>query len=156
LVIWFLSLHSPSYNFCISPQKVSGQSSEKRNDKDKGLTILQDRDELPIFGLGTSSSNEGLVTDVITDVPSVPSANSLGEPERSAIVSIPPAFTPSIKTTLNKPAVEPGSNPIPLPDGLSVAVLKSRLEGKKKIKYALSPLCSDILLIHCLAVEGRF
>jgi DNA-3-methyladenine glycosylase II len=148
LIIWFLSLHSPSYNFSISPQKVSGQSSKKQNDKGNGLAISQGPDELPVFGLQASSSGKGLATDAINPSPDVSSVR--------AIVSIPPAFTPSIKTTLKKPAVKPGSSPTPLPDGLSVAVLKSRLEGKKKIKYTLSLFCGDILLMFCLAVEGRF
>jgi len=45
--------------------------------------------------------------------------------------SFPEPFTPSIKRTLTK-GWEGGSNlPPKLPEGLSVAVLKSRLEGKK-------------------------
>jgi len=50
------------------------------------------------------------------------------------LIEIPPAFTPSIKKTLRKPGVGPGKAPAPLPPGLDVATLKSRLEGKKKIK----------------------
>jgi hypothetical protein len=45
--------------------------------------------------------------------------------------SFPDPFTPSIKRTLTK-GWEGGSNvPPKLPEGLSVAILKSRLEGKK-------------------------
>jgi DNA-3-methyladenine glycosylase II len=142
LIIWFLSLHSPSYSFGVSPKKLSGQSSGKKADQSKATT--RDPDELPAFGPQANLSSDESPTDVtlqFVDVSSAPPANvgdGTSEPGESAVASIPPAFTPSIKTTLNKPAVEPGLNLIPLPEGLSAAVLKSRLGGKKKIKYVLS------------------
>ncbi|KAF8234070.1 DNA glycosylase [Tricholoma matsutake] len=129
LIRWFLSLHSPSYNFGVSPKKLAGQSSGKQTEKSNApTTSIQDLDELPLFGTQAGSSSKESPADV---------DDGLSEPEESTVASIPPPFTPSIKTTLNKPAVKPGMNPISLPDGLSVAVLKSRLDGKKKIKGAL-------------------
>lgn len=144
LIIWFLSLHSPSYSFGLSPQKVSGQSSPKKTDPSKARTIAQDPDELPTFGPQANISNydsrtDGNVSSIdLSSVPPAIACDGPTEPEGNTVASIPPPFTPSIKTTLNKPAIEPGSTPIPLPDGLSVALLKSRLDGKKKIRYALS------------------
>jgi DNA-3-methyladenine glycosylase II len=146
LIRWFLSLHSPSYNFGVSPKKLPGQSGGKQTDKSKAQTTAKDPDELPVFGPRADPSGEESLVDV--DVPSdVPPANvddGPSEHDGSAVVSIPPPFTPSIKMTLNKPAVEPGADPISLPDGLNVAVLKSRLDGKKKIKYVFSLCGRDV------------
>lgn len=57
----------------------------------------------------------------------------------------PPAFTPSINRTLNK-ALPVQYHPPPLPEGLSVKELQTRLDGKKKIKYVFY---SSKLVISC-------
>ena len=55
-------------------------------------------------------------------------ANGPGDPA-GAVTNIPPPFTPSVTKILK---TKPLSHPPPgLPDGLSVATLKSRLSGKK-------------------------
>ena len=55
-------------------------------------------------------------------------ANGSGGPT-GAVTNIPPPFTPSVTKILK---TKPLSHPPPgLPDGLSVATLKSRLSGKK-------------------------
>jgi len=51
-----------------------------------------------------------------------------------SIPAPPTPFTPSINTTLNKSF--PEKQATPLPEGLTVAVLKSRLDSKKKVKGA--------------------
>lgn len=50
------------------------------------------------------------------------------------IPSLPPAFTPSIKKTLANPSVDPGKAVPPLPAGVTVSLLQSRLSGKKTAK----------------------
>jgi len=142
LVRWFLSLHSPSHTFAISPEKIGGQSDGKKLKNNAKVSTIEDNDELPTFGpRATSSSN------VPASGPTNPPASSVqptdcvndGEAAESEIAPMPPPFTPSIKHTLNRPAAEPGSSTIPLPDGLSVSVLKSRLDGKKIKGAFLTP-----------------
>ncbi|KAL0581884.1 hypothetical protein V5O48_000113 [Marasmius crinis-equi] len=126
MVRWFLAQHSPSYNVAISPQK------ELRKPK--------------------STAENGGETQPPADLSSLPPAppetpkrkNKKAKISDDAEVgdgTIPPPFTPSIKRTLGKPAVRVGDSspffPPALPEGLSVADLKTRLDGKKKIKGAL-------------------
>ena len=108
LLRWFLSLHSPNHSFGISPEKVGGSK--------------EDNDELP-------SNAEKSSNDV--ELSSVPAGTNL---ETEDLSEFPPAFTPSIKKSLKKAAVDPGKTPTPLPPGLDIPGLKSRLDGKKKIK----------------------
>ncbi|RDB16738.1 DNA-3-methyladenine glycosylase 1 [Hypsizygus marmoreus] len=125
-------------------QKVGGQLSPKKETA-KAVTPPADNDELPVFGAQNGTSNATIEAQdqdqnstLAPDVSSVPPTTDLEDEESDGeeIASMPPAFTPSIRKTLNKSAVDPGSNPVPLPEGLSVAVLKSRLDSKKKIKGA--------------------
>lgn len=82
------------------------------------------------------------------DISSVlPTTSEDGEPDDNGMTTIPPAFTPSIKKTLDKPAVDAGSEPVPLPAGVDVGLLKSRLDGKKKIKYVLISVV-EIRFLH--------
>jgi DNA-3-methyladenine glycosylase II len=121
------------HNYSISPEKVGGSSKDSKGKS--GEISSEDKDALPVF-TGQSSSTS-LVTDApAPDISSVPPTTVFGSGDSyDAIAAMPPMFTPSIKKTLNKPGVNLGSRPIPLPDSLSVSVLKSRLDGKKKIKY---------------------
>ncbi|KAF5385910.1 hypothetical protein D9615_002511 [Tricholomella constricta] len=138
LVIWFLSLHSPKHKWGFTPQKVGASSSKKKNRKSKPAAPVADPDELPAFGDQTASSSnipEPVADAPTPDISSVPPTTVL-EDNDDEIPSMPSAFTPSITKTLNKTGVDEGSIPIPLPDGLTVEVLKSRLDGKKKIKGA--------------------
>ncbi|KAG5645198.1 hypothetical protein DXG03_006716 [Asterophora parasitica] len=139
LLIWFLSLHSTKHKWGFTPQKVAGASSAKKKTPKSKLAsaTTADPDELPAFGdAQTTSSSNVLDEDAPTpDISSVPPTTVLEDAD-DEIPSMPPAFTPSIRKTLDKPGVDEGSSPRPLPDGLTVAVLKSRLDGKKKIKGA--------------------
>lgn len=148
LVRWFLSLHSPSHNYSISPEKVGGQSTtkkkattKKQKEKAAEASAPVKEDELPIFGsslVETEASTSELLDVSLPDISSVlPRTSEDGEPGDNGMAAIPPAFTPSIKKTLDKPAVDAGSEPVPLPAGIDVGLLKSRLDGKKKIKYVL-------------------
>ncbi|KAF7361910.1 DNA-3-methyladenine glycosidase [Mycena venus] len=123
VVRWFLSQHSPSHSFAaISPEKeLIASPSKKKAKKSKA----EDDDALPVFGSSSAATEEA---------PSTPPPAE----DASAMVPLPPTFTPSIKRTLAKAAQDDG---VPsLPEGLTVAELKSRLDGKKKIKGAfLSP-----------------
>ena len=125
-------------------------------------TGAQDPDELPAFGpqADLSSNDPRLDGNVPSiELSSVPPAIVGDEPSElggNAVASIPPAFTPSIKMTLNKPATKPGLNPIPLPDGLSVALLKSRLDSKQKIKYVQNLSLDESRHENVLLQRGTF
>lgn len=122
IVRWFLSLHSPAHSYSISPEKIGGAATAK---KVKGKSAAK-ADELPSLAdinansadAGESSVPPGEVSAATEDLP-----------------SLPPTFTPSIKKILNKEAQSAGKKVVPLPSGIDVALLKSRLSGKNKIKW---------------------
>lgn len=121
MVIWFLSRHSQNHSFTLSPQKVGGSREEDKEE-------LAGADALP-EAEGSSSVPPGPSSEKSEDIP-----------------SIPPAFTPSIKKTLAKPSVDPGK-PIPaLPSSITVALLKSRLAGKKTAKLATFSFLNVLLI----------
>ncbi|KAF9049728.1 hypothetical protein BJ165DRAFT_942413 [Panaeolus papilionaceus] len=112
---WFLSLHSDKHSYSISPEKVAGGTGAAKSTK------VKDDDELPSL-VGSSEQ--------------IDDTQPSNETRCSELVSLPPTFTPSIRKVLEQPAVAPGIAPPPLPVGIDVALLKSRLDGKKKIKGA--------------------
>ena len=113
MVRWFLSLHSPSHSYTLSPQKLSGAATPKAQTEQ---TPKPDPGELS--GLDDGQESQGANGSSV-----VPGTSNSAED----LPSIPPAFTPSIKKTLEKVS----GKPIPLPAGMNVGLLKSRLEGKK-------------------------
>ncbi|KAJ6625650.1 DNA glycosylase [Mycena sp. CBHHK59/15] len=129
---WALAQHSPLYSFSISPEKDKITTPYKK--KAKQSKEDEDNDALPVFGQASEP------TEATPQTP--PPVEEAG----SAMVPLPPTFTPSIKRTLGKASTEVGNAPPPLPEGLTVAELKSRLDGKKKIKGALlSPSNMEML-----------
>jgi DNA-3-methyladenine glycosylase II len=140
LVRWFLSLHSSSHRYSISPDKLTGQpgsSSQAIN-----TTTEKNQDVLPVLGKpkrrkshNAETRDDELDELPVADVSSVlPAAtpHRKGKSKGSQLPSMPTPFTPSINKILHTNAN--GNSSPPLPEGLSVEVLKSRLEGKKKIK----------------------
>lgn len=139
LVRWFLSRHSPSYNFSVAHEKVAVRSASGKKKPTKTLMKGSDDeadDSLPLFGATIEPPG---VPDVL------PVPMSVEEDVSHEVPSMPPPFTPSIKQTLTKMGEPSESAPVPLPEGLSVSVLKSRLE-KKKIKFVAFMCFSDSLL----------
>ncbi|KAF8906555.1 DNA glycosylase [Gymnopilus junonius] len=129
VVRWFLSLHSPLHSYSLSPQKLSGAATPKAKKNDESLKAdagqpsqLEDKNE----EAGASSV--------------VPGASAGAED----LPSIPPAFTPSIKKTLDKI----GGKPDPLPAGIEIGLLKGRLDGKK-IKGAFLTPQEMVALTEC-------
>lgn len=125
LVRWFLSLHSPLHSYSISPEKVGGSATPKKSKKTK-----TDSEEAGEFS-SQEMDNDANLNDASTS--SVPPGTSGSATED--ILSIP-AFSPSIKNTLNKSALTPGRKPAPLPSGIDVSHLKGRLDGKNKVRGA--------------------
>ncbi|KAG7449541.1 DNA glycosylase [Guyanagaster necrorhizus] len=131
VIRWFLSLHSPTYNYAISEDKKGGGTSSKSPKKKKSVSEEEENDninsvadiERPLTPDLSSAPPRGLPSTPLTQT-------DTGAPD------LPPAFTPSINKTLHK-VQDISFVPEPLPEGLSVAALKARLEGKRKIKGAL-------------------
>lgn len=148
LVRWFLSLHSPKHAYTISPRKLPSAQADSKDanggngggDDNPGIT-------LPDLGVPPRASTPDAASFPPAPISSPPvtpvkgrkrpnngnamNADNVEDPE---VPMPPPAFTPSINRTLNK-VLPTKYHPSPLPEGLSVKELQSRLEGKKKIKY---------------------
>ncbi|KAJ7218071.1 DNA glycosylase [Mycena pura] len=123
---WALAQHSPSDLFTVSPEKnLFAVSSEKKKAvspaKRRTKKSNDEDDALPVFGTENVDTLD----------------KSSPVEDASALVPLPPTFTPSINKILEK---ADDRIILPLPEGLTVAELKSRLSGKKKVKGAfLSP-----------------
>ncbi|KAL1704113.1 DNA glycosylase [Schizophyllum commune] len=146
LARWVLALHSEKDPVAISPQKLSDQDREaqasaattasvkrdasaKRGAKTK--TKARDRDAVPDVASMLAPQESSILPVEGGDPVGVP-ANAEDEDSDGPL---PPAFTPSVNKVLARGA-EDGPPP-PLPAGLSVTELRTRLTGKKKIKGAL-------------------
>lgn len=139
LLRWFIALHAPAYPVSLRKDKL----------------IDQDADDSPVSGSQKVLEEAHATTPDASSVPPVPDTlppstpkkkgksqaaggGAAAEPETS--MGLPEPFTPSINRTLNmlgKPDEAGGSevNVPPLPEGLTVAQMKTRLNGKNKIKY---------------------
>lgn len=162
---WFLSRHSSNHSFTLSPHKLSGAEPDTNTTKQSSANTMGppatpapritaisqltdaeiNNDVLPTLGSSSQSQSQTLPQPSPTDQSSVPPAPLLATPSVASLKTIPAlpeSFTPSIEKTLNADPM----NTEPLPDGLSVPILKARLDGKKKIKYVfgLSP-CGSLL-----------
>jgi len=67
-----------------------------------------------------------------------PAAALTGSPGGLGLPSMPPPLTPSVTRVLARAPDAPP--PPPLPAGLTIASLRSRLDGKKKIKCVTKPV----------------
>ena len=106
---WHLSLHSDEHPITVSPEKKKTPAKSKLTKKGKKAVLKAD-----------DGAGDGDDSDV--------GARGSGDPA-GAVPNIPPPFTPSVTKILKtKPLLQP---PPALPDGLSAAILKSRLSGKK-------------------------
>ncbi|CCM05461.1 uncharacterized protein FIBRA_07681 [Fibroporia radiculosa] len=161
VVRWFLSLHTPTtYPLTISPEKLpSLPTDDAQKSKSNGRKAADD-EALPVLGEPSGSNDIARPqTPDLSSVPPAPEGLPLTPPKKaggkgrgkgkaktkvaddseSEDAVLPPPFTPSINQALNM-----GANgdvlllpPPPLPEGLTPGILKSRLDGKKKIKGAL-------------------
>ncbi|KAI0032241.1 DNA glycosylase [Vararia minispora EC-137] len=145
---WFLSLHNPDYRIDLSPKKVS-QAQAEQEAQTQDESQVTDTDTLPVFGEAGSSEAPGTPPRRTATLPAIDvDANNTSSsktrpgvaptPSMLGLPSLPPAFTPSFDQILNHTAEEAGTLPMPLPAGLTVAEIKARLSGKKKVKGALA------------------
>ncbi|KAI5826604.1 DNA glycosylase [Schizophyllum commune Tattone D] len=146
LARWVLALHSEKDPVAISPQKLSDQDREAQASAKSAKTASAKRDASVKRGAKPKAKNRDAVPDVASML--APQESSVlpvegGDPdgvpadadEEDSDGPLPPPFTPSVDKVLARGA-EDGPPP-PLPAGLSVTELRTRLTGKKKIKGAL-------------------
>ena len=133
LLRWFLSQHTnPQGEVKLNKEKQVETKEEK----------LEEESQLPPLDTAENNSPQG--------TPQTPRSKRVGAPpgtpqrrqlepnvvdpraEGEAFERLPVPFTPSISRVLQPTSSE--WKPPPLPAGLSVDVMKSRLDGKKKIK----------------------
>jgi len=93
---------------------------------------------------GSASKNKPKTPTASDELPTVndETGTSLTGAESTNLV-VPPTFTP-----LDKQATSPSIQPIPLPSGIDVPLLKSRLSGKKIKGAILTPKEMDDLTEH--------
>lgn len=161
---WYLARHSPAHPFMISPEKDhKEEKDDTAGDVEESQDVLPSQVQRDIDNASpdnkeamrppriedapdASSILPAPASSVLPDPPSTPPRKGRGKarPEQAAIQetpgpglnAIPPPFTPSIKKTL---ADTSGPPPPPLPNGMTVAVLKTRLTGKNKIRLVHPP-----------------
>jgi len=155
VVRWFLSWHDPQTTS--SPVKLIKTKLPKSSEenpvinatlkeitgKAKGCMGTTADEENPFLsGRDKSTLDRQNDVEVNGDTGSMAALSALEESQvLSGIPSLPVPFTPSIKRTLNLGA-ESGMNATPcpkLPEGLSISILRSRLEGKKIKGAILTP-----------------
>ncbi|KAL1751405.1 DNA glycosylase [Schizophyllum commune] len=139
LARWVLALHSEKDPVAISPQKLSDQDREAQASAKSAKTASVKR------SVKTKAKDKDAVPDVasmlapqessVLPVAGGPDGVPANADEEDSDGPLPPAFTPSVNKVLARGA-EDGPPP-PLPAGLSVTELRTRLTGKKKIKGAL-------------------
>lgn len=141
IVRWSLALHSPSFNVVVSPDKLPAtpEEQEKTSAPPKDTASQsQDPDVVPSLGG---------YTDVESSVAPAPAVVEVSAAETEAPPdALPVPFTPSIDKTLNMKVTKNGAPvrpPAPLPVGMTIAMLKGRLDPKKKVKW----VC--VVLISC-------
>lgn len=132
---WFLSRHSSKHAFTLSPHKLSGGQSNDDKTKQKSTSAMGPPPTTPALKTTPGSQLTGDVEPDNDVLPTSSESQSQLPASIESIPALPEPFTPSIDKTLEADAM----NTEPLPEGLSVANLKSRLEGKKIKGAFLTP-----------------
>ena len=168
LLRWVLSLHEPGFRLNVSPkklpdptadpQKAKGSKSTPAKSKKLAKTTLTSADvdsdqegepaadELPTLNGRLRRVPPPVPEDVSSSLPtSTATPGPLGLPSR------PPPLTPSVTGVLSRASDAPP--PPPLPAGLTINSLRSRLNGKNKVKYV--PQAFDYSLIDADAEVRR-
>lgn len=131
---WFLSRHLPSYGITIEPKKIPKPPTDEDEDEEPAASQKESAPE----------DTSAILPAPTAPVTPAPKRNGKGKGKGKKKVQedsddtedeagvLPTPFTPSINKILAKSS--DGSPEPPLPEGLTVGTLKSRLDGKKKIK----------------------
>ncbi|KAL6310439.1 DNA glycosylase [Sparassis latifolia] len=146
---WFLSLHSPSYSVTLAANKLPKNPEEDEQETDGPEKVDPSANGNTETLPSTTGASRALSPDASSVLPApalpqTPVRNGKGKAKASegddsddSATVLPPPFTPSINKTLHSLNANGEPPSPPLPEGLTPAVMKSRLDGKKKIKGAL-------------------
>ncbi|TFK89109.1 DNA glycosylase [Polyporus arcularius HHB13444] len=140
LLRWFVALHAPAYPVSLRKDKLTDQGADDSPVSGTPKLLEEARATTP------DASSVPPVPDTL--LPSTPKKKGKGQASDGTAAAaetsmgLPEPFTPSINRTLNmlgKPGEGSGTEVKvpPLPEGLTVAQMKTRLNGKNKIKGAL-------------------
>jgi len=165
---WFLSLHDKDFRVGISPQKLpkDPEEEQKTASKTEAEQTQTSKDTLPIIGETNGESSQSQSRPPITPTPDasihlpvpidVSTEDTPANPETKSVNAVeatpsilglpfmPQPFTPSINKTLAG-----HGSPKALPESLTIATLKSRLNGKKLKCVNLTMSCYDTFF-QCL------
>lgn len=153
LLRWVLSLHQPEFRIEVSPKKLSAPTADKRKAKGSKSTPAKskklakgaatsadiDSDQEGELGADELPTLNGRLRRVPTPPPedassSLPAAaTGTATPGPLGLPSRPLPLTPSVTQVLSRAPDAPP--PPPLPAGLTIASLISRLNVKNKVKY---------------------
>ncbi|KAI9463558.1 DNA glycosylase [Lactarius psammicola] len=156
LLRWVLSLHQPEYRIEVSPKKLPDPaedpqmakgSAKLRSTPAKSKKLVKNTpasteidsdqegdpaaDELPTLNGRLRRVPIPPPEDASSSIPTV-AATPAATPGALGLPSMPPPLTPSVTQALSRALNAPP--PPPLPVGLTIASLQSRLNGKKGIK----------------------
>lgn len=155
LLRWVLSLHEPEFRIEVSPKKPPAPAADKRKAKGSKATPAKSKklakgaptsadmdsdqegepaaDELPTLN-GRLRRVPTPPEDALSSLPAAAASTAtpgpVGLPSRP-----PPPLTPSVTKMLSRAPDAPP--PPPLPAGLTINSLRSRLNGKNKVKGAI-------------------
>ncbi|KAI0630166.1 DNA glycosylase [Trametes polyzona] len=150
LLRWFISLHSPSHPVSLRRDKLSDQDQIQPvagNPPAAGIEGEDGTMALPRAATPDTSSvppaPDTFIVPTSTQKGKGKAAANSAPPKVVPAMPLPEPFTPSIDKVLNMhtTSTEDGGEykPPPLPEGLTVALMKSRLSGKKVKGALLTP-----------------
>ena len=126
---WFVSLHSPAHPVAIRQDKMEDPEGDSQVTLGSAAEGSQEA--------RGATPDEASIPRAPASAPTSPEKEGSGE-AAGAGLPLPVAFTPSINKTLNMLGDPDAAGTMiqvpPLPEGLTVAQMKTRLNGKAKIK----------------------
>ena len=146
---WFLSLHSPKHPYTIAPSKLPKAPDEEETqatDKEPEPNQAVSNADMEVEATQTDDPKAGAssvlpASQSIGPIPRTPrkKASESDEEEDEILIPTlpepPTPFTPSINKVLNMDDKSGSMSKLPpLPEGMTVAKLKSRLDSKNKVK----------------------
>jgi DNA-3-methyladenine glycosylase II len=148
LARWALARHSPAHPFSLAPEKLpKGDDENEKSDADAAAaeetTPIAKAEVAQVRASSPDASSVPPAPAPATPGRGTKSSGAMSTPAALGLPTMPTPFTASIERTLAGATAADDTLPTvngklpPLPQGLSVSVLKSRLDGKK-VKYVYS------------------
>ena len=126
---WFLALHSPTFNISISPDKLPVCPDDEEALQ---AQVASKTAPAPAVHISTAASGTPPVSTAASEDDSAPVAPVPSTPKRKNGNGTAPPVTPSVNKVLSHSIATPNGKAKPLPEGLTTAHLKGRLNGKAR------------------------